>query len=260
MKIVLGVQYCGKNYNGWQKQTKGKTIQSTIEMALSDFTQEKILTYAAGRTDTGVHATGQVIHFETNINRPSYSWVYGLNSILPDDISITDMKEVKSDFHARFSALKRTYRYIIYNHSVRPVMYNEKVSWYKEDNLDEQTMAKAAKHIIGEKDFSCFRSANCQSRSSVKKIYDLQVKRTKEFIHIDITANAFLYNMVRNIVGSLVLVGAGKKKTNWIKDLIEIKDRCEAGKKFPAHGLYLVHVEYDKIYEIDFKRSFPHYY
>ena len=207
MKVLLSIQYDGKNYYGWQEQKTPDTVQGKLQEAIYKFCQEKVKIYVAGRTDSGVHALSQYAHFETNTKREESTWLLGLNSHLPDDIRINFVKFISDEFHARFSALSRTYRYIIYNSNIKPCLNRNKVGWYYLHHLDENKMQNAANKLVGEKDFSCFRSAHCQSKSPIKKINDIIVIRKKNFILIDINANSFLYNMVRNIVGSLVLVG-----------------------------------------------------
>ncbi|MEL0102403.1 MAG: tRNA pseudouridine(38-40) synthase TruA [Gammaproteobacteria bacterium] len=257
MRILLSIEYDGKNYYGWQEQKDPNTIQGKIQEAIFKFSQENIKLFVAGRTDAGVHATGQIAHFDSQVSRSEDSWLFGLNTYLPEDIKIKFVKFVDDDFHARFSAINRTYRYVIYNNKVKPCIYRNKVAWYYLKNLDEYKMQKAAKSLIGEMDFSCFRSANCQSNSPVRKINKIVVSRENDFIYIDFNANSFLYNMVRNIVGSLVLVGSGEKSISWLKNLLISKNRNIAGKQFPSKGLYLVSIEYDMKYNLDKDIYFP---
>jgi len=259
MKILLSIEYDGKNYHGWQEQKEPNTIQGKIQEAIYQFSQENIKLVVAGRTDTGVHATGQVAHFETFIDRPKEKWLLGLNSFLPEDIRIKSVKFVDSDFHARFSALSRSYRYIIYNNKVKPCINRYKVGWYFLNILDEKKMEEAGKKLLGKKDFSCFRSSHCQSKSPVRQINDIVVSRENDYIYIDINANSFLYNMVRNIVGSLVLVGSGEKDILWMEDLLNSKDRKLAGKQFPPEGLYLVEIEYESKYNLGDNIYYPRY-
>ena len=257
MKILLSIEYDGKNYHGWQEQKEPNTIQGKIQEAIFKFSQEKIKLVVAGRTDTGVHATGQVAHFETLVDRPEDKWLLGLNSFLPEDIRIKHDKFVENDFHARFSALSRTYRYIIFNNKVKPCINRNKVGWYFLNILDEKKMQIAGKKLLGKKDFSCFRSANCQSNSPIRQINDIVISRENDYIYIDINANSFLYNMVRNIVGSLVLIGSGEKDIFWIEELLNSKDRKQAGKQFPASGLYLVEIKYDSKYILKKNTYYP---
>ena len=257
MKVLLSIQYDGKNYYGWQEQKTPDTVQGKLQEAIYKFCQEKVKIYVAGRTDSGVHALSQYAHFETNTKREESTWLLGLNSHLPDDIRINFVKFISDEFHARFSALSRTYRYIIYNNKIKPCLNRNKVGWYYLHHLDENKMQNAANKLVGEKDFSCFRSAHCQSKSPIKKINDIMVIRKKNFILIDINANSFLYNMVRNIVGSLVLVGSGEKEISWIETLLNSKDRNIAGKQFPPDGLFLLNIEYDSKYNLNYEPCFP---
>ncbi len=259
MKILLSIEYDGKNYHGWQEQKEPNTIQGKIQEAIYQFSQENIKLVVAGRTDTGVHATGQVAHFETSIERPKEKWLLGLNSFLPEDIRIKNVKFVNSDFHARFSALSRSYRYIIYNNKVKPCINRYKVGWYFLNILDEKKMGEAGKKLLGKKDFSCFRSSHCQSNSPVRQINDIVISRENDYIYIDINANSFLYNMVRNIVGSLVLVGSGERDISWMEDLLNSKDRKLAGKQFPPEGLYLVGIEYESKHNLGDNIYYPRY-
>ncbi len=257
MKVLLSIQYDGKNYYGWQEQTTPDTVQGKLQEAIYKFCQEKVKIYVAGRTDAGVHALSQYAHFETNTKLEESTWLLGLNSHLPDDIRINFVKFISDEFHARFSALSRTYRYIIYNNNIKPCLNRNKVGWYYLHHLDENKMQNAANILVGEKDFSCFRSAHCQSKSPIKKINDIIVIRKKNFILIDINANSFLYNMVRNIVGSLVLVGSGEKEISWIETVLNSKDRKIAGKQFPPDGLFLLNIEYDSKYNLNYEPCFP---
>ena len=257
MKVLLSIQYDGKNYYGWQEQKTPDTVQGKLQEAIYKFCQEKVKIYVAGRTDSGVHALSQYAHFETNTKREESTWLLGLNSHLPDDIRINFVKFISDEFHARFSALSRTYRYIIYNNKIKPCLNRNKVGWYYLHHLDENKMQNAANKLVGEKDFSCFRSAHCQSKSPIKKINDIMVIRKKNFILIDINANSFLYNMVRNIVGSLVLVGSGEKEISWIETVLNSKDRKIAGKQFPPDGLFLINIEYDSKYNLNYEPCFP---
>ena len=184
MKVLLSIQYDGKNYYGWQEQKTPDTVQGKLQEAIYKFCQEKVKIYVAGRTDSGVHALSQYAHFETNTKREESTWLLGLNSHLPDDIRINFVKFISDEFHARFSALSRTYRYIIYNNKIKPCLNRNKVGWYYLHHLDENKMQNAANKLVGEKDFSCFRSAHCQSKSPIKKINDIMVIRKKNLILI----------------------------------------------------------------------------
>ncbi|WMY97182.1 MAG: tRNA pseudouridine(38-40) synthase TruA [Arsenophonus sp.] len=248
-KIALGIEYNGSHYYGWQRQKNKKTIQECLEFALTKIANHCIKTYCAGRTDSGVHATGQVIHIETSAIRINSAWTIGVNKYLPHDITIKWAKIVTSDFHARFSATARRYHYIIFNDKYRPAILANKVTHYHIP-LNEKKMHTAAQELIGEKNFSSFRCTECQSKSPFRKITNIQVNRYRNYIVVDITANAFLHRMVRNIVGSLIEIGCGKQDITWIKELLKLKDRKKAAATAKAEGLYLVDVDYPLKYQL----------
>ena len=260
MRILLSIEYDGKSYHGWQEQKNPNTIQGKIQESIYKFSQEKVKLFVAGRTDAGVHATGQIAHFETNVDRTEERWLFGLNSLLPNDIKINYVKFMSAEFNARFSALNRSYRYIIYNSRVKPCINRNKVSWYFSNVLDEKKMQDAANKLIGVKDFTCFRSAHCQSSSPIRKVNSIVITRENNYIYIDLNANSFLYNMVRNLIGSLALIGSGQRNIEWIEELLVSKDRKKAGKQFPASGLYLVNVEYDHKYNLNENICYPKYH
>lgn len=249
MKIALGIEYDGSQYFGWQKQQHVASVQETLEIALSKVANEPISIFCAGRTDTGVHATGQVIHFETDSLRKITAWTLGVNANLPTDIAVKWAKQVDEDFHARFSALARRYRYIIYNHPYRQAILNKGVSHYYPD-LDENKMHNAAQVLLGENDFSAFRASHCQSLSPNRNVHHIKVSRQNRYIIIDIQANAFVHHMVRNIVGSLIEVGYGNQPEEWIRFLLSSKDRTLAGATAKSDGLYLVDVIYPESYQL----------
>jgi tRNA pseudouridine38-40 synthase len=203
MRIALGIEYDGTSYNGWQRQKTGLGVQQCLEEALSRVANERVEVVCAGRTDTGVHASGQVIHFDTESVRSERGWLLGANTNLPEDISVTWVKPVDKDFHARFSAVARRYRYLILNRLQRSALYRQR-AWWVYEPLDETPMQAAAQLLLGEHDFSAFRAAACQANTAVRAITDLSISRTDDWLRIDVTANAFLMNMVRNIVGTLV--------------------------------------------------------
>jgi len=242
-RIALGVAYDGAEYHGWQSQIGLKTIQATIEKALSFVANEKIHIYCAGRTDAGVHATAQTIHFDTEAERNEHAWVFGANSNLSHDISVLWAKPVADSFHARFSARARRYRYVIYNHGTRPAILRNEVTWCHRP-INEKLIQKAAKYLIGEHDFSSFRGADCQSKHAVRTIQQLRVERRNRMVIIEIQANAFLKHMVRNIVGALAEVGYGDQPPSWIKAILNAQDRRQAGVTLQPQGLYLVEVSY----------------
>lgn len=244
MRITLGIEYNGNGLHGWQKQSSDLlTIQGILENALSKIADHPIEVFCAGRTDAGVHAIGQVVHFDTAANRNLRAWIMGTNSHLPFGISVCWAKEVDETFHARYSALSRCYRYIIHNSSTRPAILAKKVTWCYE-SLDIDSMQIAAGHFLGENDFSSFRSSECQSKTAMRNITKLNITRHNDYVIIEIQANAFLHHMVRNIVGVLKKIGAGLEKPIWAKQVLDARDRRSAAETAPADGLYLIRVEY----------------
>ena len=249
MRIALGIEYDGTSYNGWQRQKTGLGVQQRLEEALSLVANEKVDVVCAGRTDTGVHASGQVVHFDTESERTERGWLLGANTNLPDDISVTWVKPVDQDFHARFSAVARSYRYLILNRLERSALHRNRAWWIYEP-LDETPMQAAAQQLLGEHDFSAFRSAACQANTAVRDITAISVSRSGDWLTIDVTANAFLMNMVRNIVGSLAAVGLGEQGVEWISDVLESRDRKAGGITAPPHGLTLVGVDYPEAFGV----------
>ncbi len=244
MRIALGVEYNGTHFSGWQRQKGGeRTVQEEVEKALSLVADHEVKIICAGRTDTGVHAQEQVVHFDTHVSRDLHAWVLGTNANLPPDVSILWAVEVNDDFHARFSATARSYRYVILNRQSRPALRYARVSW-AHYSLDEQRMSDAAKYFIGKHDFTTFRAVACQSKTPVRTIERLQIVRHGEYIVIDITANAFLHHMVRNIAGVLMEIGRGDKEPEWVQELLQARDRTAGGITAPAGGLYLMSVGY----------------
>ena len=230
---------------GWQSQPSGNTVQDYLERALSEIAGEPIGVMGAGRTDAGVHAVAQVAHFETNVERPESAWVRGANSLLPGAIAVEWASRVAADFHARHSALSRSYRYVLYNHAVRPALLEGLVGWFHQP-LDLDCMQKATQYLLGEHDFSAFRSAECQAKSSVRVIHRAEVCASNPYVLFDFSANGFLHHMVRNIVGCLVYIGKGAHPSGWLAELMAARDRRLAAPTFAAAGLYLSHVSYDK--------------
>jgi tRNA pseudouridine38-40 synthase len=249
MRIALGIEYDGTSYSGWQRQKTGLGVQQRLEEALSLVANERVEVVCAGRTDTGVHATGQVVHFDTDSERSERGWLLGANTNLPEDISVTWVKPVDQDFHARFSAAGRSYRYLILNRLQRSALHRSR-AWWVYEPLDEVPMQAAAQRLLGEHDFSAFRSAACQANTAVREITAISVSRSGDWLTIDVTANAFLMNMVRNIVGSLAAVGLGEQGVEWIRDVLEGRDRKAGGITAPPHGLTLVGVEYPEAFGI----------
>lgn len=246
-RIVLGIEYNGSRFCGWQRQPQRCSIQDVVEQALSRLTGRPVAVVAAGRTDAGVHATGQVIHFDTPANRPLTAWIRGVNAFLPDSVAVLWAHPVNKEFHARFSATARSYRYVLLNHPVRPALNAGMVGWYHKP-LDATLMQQAADFLLGEHDFSSFRAAECQANTPVRILRRLRVERSGEQIVFELTANAFLQHMVRNIVGALVYVGAGKQPPAWIVELLRQRDRTRAAPTFAADGLHLCHVAYDEVW------------
>jgi tRNA pseudouridine38-40 synthase len=244
MKWAIGVSYCGVSFEGWQSQPSGNTVQDHVERALAGISGEQVTLTAAGRTDAGVHASAQVAHFETSVDRSESAWVRGANGQLPAGIAVQWAKPVPEDFHARYSAVARTYRYVLYNHAVRPALLAGRVGWFHMQ-LDLEKMREGASYLVGEHDFSSFRSAECQAKSPVRIVERATVGAGGAYLLFDFTANAFLHHMIRNIVGSLVYIGKGKHPPAWIEELILVRDRRRAAPTFSPEGLYLCEVRYD---------------
>ncbi len=242
-RIAMCLRYDGSKYHGWQVQKSLITVQQVVERAISFVAAHPVHTYCSGRTDAGVHATSQIIHFETESVRSDHAWVFGANSNLPADVSVVWAKEVDQDFHARFSAVARRYRYILYNHETRPGILRNSVGWWYRP-LDEQIMHQAAQYLLGEHDFSSFRGAGCQSKSPVRTIHQLDVRRVRQMVILEVQANAFLLHMVRNLAGVLVAIGSGDKPPEWASEVLAAKDRRRAGVTISPAGLYLVEVDY----------------
>lgn len=248
-RIVLGVAYDGSAYQGWQTQPHGKTVQDRLELALQTFAKQKIQTTCAGRTDAGVHALGQVVHFDTELDRVEYSWVNGVNTFLPPDIAVSWARILPLDandpqfFHARFSAYSRTYHYLLHNGTTRSPIWSQRAGWFFRP-LDLERMQKGAQFLLGEQDFSVFRATGCQAKSPVKTMYALQIRQVGDVIVFSLRASAFLHHMVRNIVGALLYVGNGKRDPAWIAELMESKDRSVSAPTFMPDGLYLGEIAY----------------
>ncbi|MCR3755828.1 MAG: tRNA pseudouridine(38-40) synthase [Sodalis sp. Psp] len=249
MKLVLGIEYDGSAYYGWQRQQEVPSVQERLERALSIVASDLITVFCAGRTDAGVHATGQVVHFETHTRRPDTAWTLGVNANLPADITVRWVASVADNFHARFSATARRYRYIIYNHQLRPaLLWRGLAHFYRP--LDAQKMERAGQCLLGENDFTSFRALQCRSHSPWRTVHHLRVIRQEQYLIVDIKANAFVHHMVRNIVGSLMEVGCGNQPESWIADLLVLRNRTWAGVTAPAAGLYLVEVDYPSCFSL----------
>ena len=250
-RIALALEYDGSPYAGWQKQKDPElpTVQRKVETALSKIADRPVSLICAGRTDRGVHATGQVVHFECDIDRGSKAWVVGSNSLLPSSIRIKWAQLVSDDFHARFSAIARRYFYVIYDAEIAPALLYKQLTHIPRQ-LDIDAMNRAAKYLVGEKDFSSFQAAGCQSKTSYRCIHWLKVFRRNRYIVVDVQANAFLQHMVRNIVGMLFEVGTGTCKPSWAEELLHARDRTAAGVTASAYGLYLVQVTYPEDHKL----------
>lgn len=249
MRIALGIEYDGSGYFGWQRQAEVDSVQGQLEQALSKVANEPISLFCAGRTDAGVHATGQVVHFDTNAVRNEGAWTLGVNANLPDNIAVRWTKEVDESFHARFSATARRYRYVIYNHNLRPGILRQGVSHYHGD-IDADKMHIAAQALLGEQDFTSFRAIQCQSKTPFRNVHSVKVTRQGMYVIVDISANAFLHHMVRNIVGSLLEIGLGNQPLTWMAELLALKDRNQAAATAKPNGLYLVDVTYPEPYQL----------
>ena len=257
MRIAIGIAYCGTKLGGWQSQPSGNTVQDHLARALSEIAGERIDVTGAGRTDAGVHASAQVAHFETKAARPDSAWVRGVNTLLPGSIAVQWAMPVAEDFHARYSAASRSYRYVLFNHPVRPALLAGLVGWFHLP-LDLQRMRRAAQDLLGERDFSSFRSSECQARSPVRTMERAEIRASGPYVLFDFTANAFLHHMVRNIVGSLVYVGKGEHPEQWLAELIVARDRRLAAPTFAADGLYLSLVRYEARWNLPaFTRMMP---
>lgn len=249
MRIALGVEYNGSDYYGWQSQPNGHTVQDHIQRAISHIACEPISIIAAGRTDTGVHALEQVIHFDTSTERPLTAWVRGVNALLPPSIAILWAHPVAEEFHARFSAQGRSYQYVLINRPSRSAVHHGRVGWFHAP-LDVNAMREAAEYLLGTHDFSAFRAAECQAKSPVKSLAQLDIQKQGDTLIFDLTANAFLHHMVRNIVGCLVYVGRGKYSPIWMKSVLDARQRSLAAPTFAPDGLYLRHIKYDTKWEL----------
>ena len=244
-RIACRIEYNGATYNGWQAQAQHdtSTVQQELERALSTVAGSPLRVHCAGRTDAGVHGHAQIVHFDAPVPRPPKSWVLGANATMAPDVRVHWAVPVADDFHARFSATARRYRYVIANALVRPALLAGQVTWCRRP-LDETRMHRAAQALSGEQDFSAFRAAACQSNTPMRDVHSVSVFRRGQLVVVDIKANAFLHHMVRNIAGSLMSVGSGAKAPDWIAELLAGRDRTLAADTAPPDGLYLVEVEY----------------
>ncbi len=252
MRIAVGVEYDGSRYHGWQRQGHDtNTVQQKLDEALSKVANSETSVMCAGRTDSGVHGVGQVAHFDTDVTRTEKAWVFGANTNMPPDITVHWAVPVSDDFHARFSALSRRYRYVIYNCAVKPGLANRYMTWdYRP--LDVEKMQEAANDLIGTFDFSSFRAAGCQAKHATREIQMIRLFRKGALVVMDIQANAFLQNMVRNVAGVLMAIGAGQRPVAWAQEVLEAKDRTKGGNTAHPYGLYFMKVEYPEEFAIPY--------
>ena len=250
-RVACRIEYNGSLFNGWQSQPhlNVTTVQQTLEAALACVANQPLRVHCAGRTDTGVHGVGQVIHFDDPVGRSCKNWVYGTNANLPPAVRVHWAVPVPGDFHARFAALSRRYRYVIANTPVRPALLAGQVTWQRRP-LNAVRMHEAAQALLGEQDFSAFQAASCQSATPMRNVQRVAVERFGDLVAIDIQANAFLHHMVRNIAGSLMAVGDGRQSSGWISELLAGRDRTMAAETAPPDGLYLVAVAYPEQFKL----------
>ncbi|AFI85011.1 tRNA pseudouridine(38-40) synthase TruA [Methylophaga nitratireducenticrescens] len=256
MRLALGVEYDGSQFHGWQFQPKQRTVQGELQKAVSLVANAQTEVFAAGRTDTGVHALNQVVHFDTEAVREERNWLLGLNSNLPHDVCVKWVNPVSEDFNARFSAIKRRYRYLILNRDSRSSVHHQRMWWvYKP--LDEHKMQQAANSLLGQHDFSAFRAQECQAKSPIKTLDKLIVTRRDDCIAVDVEARSFLHHMVRNLMGVLVPIGEGKRPVDWAWQVLQSQNRNMAGVTAPPQGLYLTDVIYPDEFSLPTVSGFP---
>jgi tRNA pseudouridine38-40 synthase len=258
-KVVLVVEYNGSEYKGWQAQKFGvPSVQENLEKALAVIANHPVKVVCAGRTDSGVHASAQVVHFETDVERNERAWTIGVNTYLPTDITVVAARSVSDDFHARFSALSRRYRYVIYSSDFCPAILAKGVTWtYK--TLDAGAMKEAAKAFLGTHDFSSFRAIGCQANTPIRTILNFDVQQLGQYIVLDVRANAFLHHMIRNFAGVLMSIGAGEKPVSWAKKTLDAKDRTKGGITAPPTGLYFVDAQYPDAFNVPKRPLGPHF-
>lgn len=257
MRYALGLEYDGSGFLGWQIQRQEPTVQGCLERAVARVANHEVRVHCCGRTDTGVHAHCQVAHFDSLAERSERSWILGINSHLPAGISVLWIRGVDDDFHARFAAYARSYQYRVLNRWIRPALEAQYVSWYRKP-LDEARMHIAAQALVGEHDFSAFRAAACQATHAVREIQAISVSRQGNRVLLDITANGFLYHMVRNIAGNLMVIGSGEMEPEWMAQLLVGKDRARAAATAPPEGLYFMGARYPEKYQLPSNaRDFP---
>ncbi|WP_111640080.1 tRNA pseudouridine(38-40) synthase TruA [Marinomonas shanghaiensis] len=258
-KVVLVVEYDGADYKGWQAQKFGvPSVQESLEKALSVIANHPVRVICAGRTDAGVHACAQVVHFETNVERSERSWTTGVNTYLPNNIAVVAARYVSEDFHARFSALSRRYRYVIYSSDFCPAILPKGVTWTHKA-LDVVAMKEAAKVFLGTHDFSSFRAIGCQAKTPFRTVLNFEVYQLGQYIVLDVRANAFLHHMIRNFAGVLMSIGAGEKPVSWAKETLEARDRTKGGITAPPTGLYFVDAQYPDVFNVPKRPLGPHF-
>lgn len=255
VRFALGIEYDGRNFCGWQTQPSGCSLQNHLERALAEVHGAPVQTVTAGRTDAGVHAVGQVVHFDACNFRPEHAWIFGVNARLPSGMSVVWAKQMPADFHARFAAVERTYRYLLLNQPVRPALLAGRVGWIHGD-LDVELMKQAVPSLIGEQDFSAFRAAECQARTPVRDLRAVKIWRHDACVQFEFRANAFLHHQVRNMVGALVWVGLRRRPPEWIGEVLLTRDRKQAAATFAADGLYLTDVRYDHRFELPVRPAY----
>jgi len=249
MRIALGIEYDGSRFHGWQTQPDGHTVQDTLQSALRQIAGTAVPVLCAGRTDTGVHAREQIVHFDVEVERPDSAWVRGVNALLPESVAVLWTRRVPPDFHARYSALSRRYRYVMISRPVRPALAARYAGW-THASLDAETMRKASLFLIGEHDFSSFRSSQCEAKTPVRTVQEIAIERAGERIDFTFSANAFLHHMVRNIIGTLLQVGKGAQAPQWVREVLAARDRRLAAQTAAPQGLYLESVRYDHRWEL----------
>jgi len=256
MRIALGIEYDGSRFHGWQRQPGGNTVQDVLQQALHQIAGAPATVTCAGRTDAGVHAREQVVHFDIDVERPDSAWVRGVNALLPDAVAVLWAHRVAPDFHARYSALERRYRYVLISRPVRPALAGHYAGW-THARLDAEAMRQASRCLIGEHDFSSFRSSECQAQSPVRVMREIAIAREGDRIDFAFSANAFLHHMVRNLVGALTQIGKGAQRPDWLREVLDARDRRLAAQTAAPQGLYLESVRYDPRWELPAGRVAP---
>lgn len=248
-RIALGVEYLGSQYCGWQYQQHALSVQQVLEEALTRVADQPVRVHCAGRTDAGVHATGQVVHFETSALRPERAWTLGVNANLPDDVAVRWARAVDAEFHARFSAVARHYRYLILRRPARSALWHQRAFWTHR-SLSLAPMREAAAALIGRHDFTSFRALACQAKSPVRTLHYLDLSERGDLLVLSVGADGFLHHMVRNLVGVLLAIGRGERPVDWTAELLALRDRARGGVTAPAHGLYLLRVDYPAVFAL----------